>query len=230
MKKKCNKKIRMIAAMIALAMIVQVFSPVLTAKAAAKKPSFPKDFYCYYEPKSLYSNEFYIEIENFPKNGTVTNVKSSKSNVVKASWDSDVPDCIRVKAKKPGTSKISFTLKYNGKTKKFNCKFVVRKYKNPCKSFKINGKNYASKFKNRSEHAITYKGSKKYKISLKAAKGWKLTETYFYNGKTNKSKAIKNNQTITCPKGKDAYSSVEAWFYNKKTREYICTRMEFRGK
>ncbi len=214
MKKKCNKKIRMIAAMIALAMIVQVFSPVLTAKAA--DDPCVDNFTGVYEPKNK-SQTNWLYIQNFPKNARVKNLKSSNTKVLKASWNKKDPEFIVLKFKKTGKATVSFDVVYGNRTKSLKSKVTVNKYQRPCSSYKIGKKNYASKLKGTSYYMAPYKGNQKYKISIKPAKGWKLQEINYSNNKMNKNKKIKNNTTIKCSGKKNSYTWIEAWFENKKT-------------
>lgn len=218
MKKNCSKKIKMMAVMMALAMIVQVFAPALTAKAAGA-PGIASSIEGIWEPQNKDAN-FWIPIDNFPKNAKVTNLKSSNTKVLKAKWDKNDPEYIVLKFKKAGKATVSFNLVYGNKTKALKSKVTVRKYQRPCSVFKVGKKNYVSQFKGKSYHRITYKGDKKYKISVKAAKGWKLKEIYYYSDKTKNDKKIKNNATIKCSGKKGSYAGVYASFQNKKTKDW----------
>ena len=98
--------------------------------------------------------------------------------------------------------------------------FVVHKWKSPVKSFKLNGKQYAGKFK---RGQFVDVGSKVLpgKVSVKAAKGWKFKGieaegwTKNYDLKTAK---VKNGKTLAKSK---KMQCVIAWFANKKSAQEI---------
>lgn len=218
MKKNRNKKIRGIAVMIAFAIIVQVFAPALAVKAA-DAPYVFDNLTGVIEPQDK-EKENWIPIENFPKNGKVKNLKSSNTKVVKASWNKKEPTWIVLTYKKAGKATVSFDVVYGKKTTSLKFKVTVKKYQRPCTAFKIGKKNYAAKLKGKSFYDTTYKGSPKYKISVKASKGWKLDSIYCYNSKTQKDKRIKNNTTIKLSGPKGTYTTVYAVFENKKTKDW----------
>ena len=78
--------------------------------------------------------------------------------------------------------------------KRHSVKLVIHKWTSPVATFKVNGKNYASKFKNswaascRSKYITG-------KIKVKAIKGWKLTSLTAANVNDHEKK-IKNNKTV----------------------------------
>lgn len=217
MKKNCSKKIKIMAMMMALAMIVQVFAPALTVKAAGAPRVY--DLTGVYEPQNK-GQINWLYIENFPKNGQVKNVKSSNTKVMKASWSKRDPEFIRLKFKKTGKATISFDVVYGQTTKSLKSKVTVNKYQRPCSTFKIGKKNYVSKLKGSSYYMTSYKGNQKCKISIKPAKGWKLDSIYYYNNKMTKNKKIRNNTTIKMSGKKGSYTAVTADFINKKTKEW----------
>lgn len=105
---------------------------------------------------------------------------------------------LMVTAKKAGKAKITCTV--GGKKKSFT--LVVKKYKNPVKTFKVGGKNYASKFKKARDY---YGGHKAGKLTIKPASGWKLVSIYGDGGK------VKNGKKI------DKFGFYQVELKNKKT-------------
>lgn len=101
-----------------------------------------------------------LPIQNLKKGSKVT-VKSSNKGVAKASFydykksnvswfdddDNRIKYGVKLDIKKPGTTTITCIVEQGGATYRLSCKYVVEKYKNPLKSFKIGEFNYASEFK-----------------------------------------------------------------------------------
>ena len=141
---------------------------------------------------------------------TVTNLKSSKPSVVAATldWDGSGPEgnAIMLTFKKAGTAKVSYTWK----GKKHTVKFVVKKYTNPLKLFKIGSKKFTAKFK---KNAVGYYGPLiGGKLQIKAKANWKPVQVKTI-GADYGPKSIKNGSTLK--KGKAVI--VLATFKNKKT-------------
>lgn len=129
----------------------------------------------------------------------VSNVKSSNTSVVTAKAAAN-GKYLQVKLHKVGVSNVS--MKINGKKK--TLRFVVRKYVNPCSSFKIGAKNYKTMF-NSSREIDTRGSHSSGALSIKPAKGWKLSWISRDGVKVrNGSKA-------------NSYASVYACFKNTRT-------------
>lgn len=214
MVKKIKKQV--IAFLLTAIMLVGTFGSA-TAEAAVPKLQTTEDV-CYVE-KPLMSYCYGVENINSPKQ--ITNLKSSDPSVATVSTDSGIGNTkvsILALAKKPGKAVISFTAKYGvglKKTKKLKMTLTVKKYENPCQSFKIGTKNYASEFKD-STFGMMKNPGKKLKVSVKARSGWKLDHIYVMS-RQGQSKNIKNNTTLNLKK----FPSVYATFRNKKTGDYV---------
>ena len=112
----------------------------------------------------------------------------------------------------------------------YTINLTVVKYSNPVSKFKINSKNYASKFKKSSMPALTSSG--KQKISIKAKKGWKVVDLHYtfynYSGKI-KTKKFKNNRSVNISKKYSGF--IDATLKNKKTNAItiltLCTGPQF---
>lgn len=205
---------RMFIVIFAVFLLVQG-SMSLMETEAKEAVSVPRQIECSYEKSPEAFNGVGLVIQNCPAKAKVKNLKSSNQKIVKVSWNAEQRDIINVDYYRTGKAKISFDLIYGKVKKHFTCKVIVKNYVNPCKSFKLGSKNYASGFSSKSQQYVTYKGTKKYKVSVKPAKGWKLQEILFYNNKT--TKVIKNNSTVTC---KSSWNYIAAYFYKPGTGEY----------
>ena len=134
---------------------------------------------------------------------------------------------VAIYTNKAGKTELSFVVK-SGKIYTIN--LTVVKYSNPVSKFKINSKNYASKFKKSSMPALTSSG--KQKISLKATKGWKVVDLHYtfynYSGKI-KTKKFKNNRSVNISKKYSGF--IDATLKNKKTNAItiltLCTGPQF---
>lgn len=134
---------------------------------------------------------------------------------------------VAIYTNKAGKTELSFVGK-SGKIYTIN--LTVVKYSNPVSKFKINSKNYASKFKKSSMPALTSSG--KQKISIKAKKGWKVVDLHYtfynYSGKI-KTKKFKNNRSVNISKKYSGF--IDATLKNKKTNAItiltLCTGPQF---
>ncbi|MBR0397963.1 MAG: hypothetical protein IJI10_06790 [Eubacterium sp.] len=146
-------------------------------------------------------------------NTTVKKLKSSKPSVATVSWSSTNRSVLHFNLKKPGKTKITGVL-YEGKKKikKFTINLTVRKYTNPAKMFKLNGTNYASKFKSLDTYTIKPGSTTKFKVKVLPKKGWKFEGLWYRN--QNKTVEIDNKSTFTLMSN---WSYVDAVFTNKKT-------------
>lgn len=206
--KKFAKKF-LVAAM-ACMLAVTTVAP-MTAEAA---PSAPKTQTVYHRGKGtvLYSS---IYISGTDEDTKITNVKSSKSAVVKPSYyrirsdkykyqdlessynveENDGYAYVGFKALKAGTAKLSY--KIDGKS--FSTTIKVLAYKNPLKTANILGikngssTNLASKVKSSSVADLKLsKTSSNEKVTFKANSGWKITQVEVANDSTGSTYELYN--------------------------------------
>ena len=106
---------------------------------------------------------------------------SSNPKVVKVAHPSK--NGFTILMKKPGKA----TVTYKFKGKKYVHKFVVLKYSNPAKVFKVGSKNYASKF----DKSVCFEPKKSLagkKLVLKPNPGWKIQQVFVNTKKSSKTK------------------------------------------
>ena len=182
----------------AAVLVLLLTGMISAAVASAEEPYIPSQKVIYMDGVVSSSN-----IQLFGVSGTsaVTKLKSSNKSVAKVSkftYDDDV--YVSIKPIKPGTAKVTFNVKHEGKTIKAKVNVIVRKYVNPLKSFKIGSTNYTSKFK-KTGH-ISVKKALKGKLKIKLKAGYVISEinVYSWSGGGN-MKSVKNNKTVKVPKG-----------------------------
>lgn len=224
MQKKCNKKIRLVSIMLAVVMVLSVLVPAPAVEAAGK-PSAPKSLNCRvcFVGNMAITNYATIQVKNFPKGAKIKNQKSSNKKVLAVTNARD--NYVGLELLKAGKTVVSFDVVYKGKITSLKTRVTVRKYEWPCSSFKVGNREYASKVKKSSFFHQGYKGKKrtKEKVSIKAAKGWKLINIRYYDSK-GKEKKIKNKSYVKYHNG-DVY--MIAYFQNKKTKEIQTVQMNF---
>ncbi|MCR5271550.1 MAG: hypothetical protein K6E13_00995 [Lachnospiraceae bacterium] len=183
----------------------------------------------------------YISISGLKKSSTIKSVKSSKKSVAayyskslssyiteyassSSSGYKSYSGDIEVLCKKAGSATISY--KIDNKT--YKTKVNVKKYTNPVKSLKINGKDVASKFK-KSSYVSAKKPSKtikNFKVSATAASGWKITsiscsesaESDSTNGSlSNYNKGLKSRTLIIDRVKKGSSCYINVYCVNTKT-------------
>lgn len=112
--------------------------------------------------------------------GMLKNLKSSNTKIVRAFDYGDMfPEDYATKRRaevnfvglKPGTAQVTFTYKGEAHT----VKVVVKKYTRPVKTLKVGSTNYARKLKKRPYTVAKYGSLSGKKLTVKAAKGWKIT-------------------------------------------------------
>lgn len=225
MQKKCNKKIRLVSIMLAAVMVLSVLVPAPAVEAAGK-PSAPKSLNCRVclDGNMAITNYASIKVKNFPKGAKIKNRKSSNKKVLTIS-EAGKKNYVGLELLKAGKAVVSFDVVYKGKTTSLKTSVTVRKYARPCSSFKVGNKEYASKIKKSSFFHQGYKGKKrtKEKVSIKAAKGWKLNYIT-YIGPDGKEKKVKNKNYV---KYDDGSVYMIAYFQNKKTKEIQTVQMNF---
>ncbi len=183
---------RAASAILVVAIALTTVLAVPTAEVEAASVSYPKTMTVYLQDKSGTSSGYTegdtIKVKTTKK---VKNAKSSKKSVLKLEGTDKFKkySLISFYAKKAGTSKVTY--KVGSKT--YTTKVTVKNYTNPAKTIMISGvksgKNIASKFKKANEDD-TFKIStttNKAKLTVQAAKGWKLTEAVFRDEDTGKN-------------------------------------------
>ena len=109
-----------------------------------------------------------------PVDYELVSVKSSNSKMIKISTFKDQNGThFFMEPKKLGKCKLTVTYKYKGKKKTVKANFTVKKYVNPCKSIKVNGKSIDLKSNNIDYYLHNYKKSS-LKIKLTLKKGWSI--------------------------------------------------------
>lgn len=129
---------------------------------------------------------------------------------------------IRVEfGKKAAKSTITCTVK----GVKLKTTFTVKKYTNPCKTFKIGKTNLLSKF-NKNDVLRTNKAFKKQKLDIKLKSGWKISSVHVTSGtgsynnyRVNKSSFSKK---ITVSNN---YGYIYVYCYNEKTKVSECLQI-----
>lgn len=176
--------------------------------------SAPDDLPAKYTTIKVYNQKTYKK----PKASSIKSLKSSNPSVAKPYIDTTGE--IRVYFfKKPGKATISF--KIGGQTLKTT--LTVKKYSNPVSTFKIGKKDFTSRFNSTTECNYFHTAAmNNQKVTIKAAKGWKITSIYikygsssYRNGscsKTSFSKKLSFN-------GAEDYISVS--MYNAKSKAYV---------
>ena len=124
-----------------------------------------------YKPGSALSRfSSVISIMGCSKAKEIKNLKSSNKYIKVAPRDG----YIRVEfGKKAAKSTITCTVK----GVKLKTTFTVKKYTNPCKTFKIGKTNLLSKF-NKNDVLRTNKAFKKQKLDIKLKSGWKISSVH----------------------------------------------------
>lgn len=145
----------------------------------------------------------------FTTNKKITKVKSNNTKVLKVLDTMD--GYLYLQTMKPGKATLTFRL--NGKKKTVS--IVVKKYKNPFASYKVNGKNYASRFKKQCAGSIGLNNTSSIsgKVKITPAKNWQVKRIEAYvpgGGKTFRK--VKNGAKLP-----DGTTTVTAIMVNTKT-------------
>lgn len=144
-------------------------------------------------------------------NAKLVSVKSSKSSVLKAVKDGNDLYGYYLMPKKAGKSKITVKYKLKGKTYTMSRTYSVKKYPNPIKALKLNGKTIKT---SKNKFSLNTDGYKKTsaKIKITPNSGWKITLAYItlVKGDINKLKEIKpsvfkKGGSIKIPSGYNGY-------------------------
>lgn len=138
-------------------------------------------------------------IRNSVRSDKVLELKSSKPSVVsvkKMPFRDDYT--ITMKAKKTGTSIVSFKVKRkNGKTYSFKSKVTVHNYTNPLNVCKFGRKDYKKSFDKKTMVPVAKGYPQKAKVCVTAKKGYKIDAIYYSEHGTGKQRKIKNGSTVT---------------------------------
>lgn len=102
--------------------------------------------------------------------------------------------------KKPGTTKITVTVKLNGKVYKKTCTFTFSKYTNPFKSLKIGKQKLSSSLNKQAYYHLNGTITKATKVSYKLKSNYQIEEAYYLihdkPGKDAKRQKITSGQNI----------------------------------
>ena len=138
-------------------------------------------------------------IINSVRSDKVLGLKSSNTSVVSVKKMPFLDDyTLTLKAKKTGTSIISFKVKRkNGKTYSFKSKVTVHNYSNPLNVCKFGRKDYKKSFDKKTMVPVAKGYPKRAKLSITAKKGYKIAAIYYSEYGTGIQKKIKNGSTVT---------------------------------
>ena len=125
-------------------------------------------------------------------------LKSSNTSVVSVKKMPFLDDyTLTLKAKKTGTSIISFKVKRkNGKTYSFKSKVTVHNYSNPLNVCKFGRKDYKKSFDKKTMVPVAKGYSRKAKVCITAKKGYKIVAIYYSEHGTGRQRKIKNGSTV----------------------------------
>ena len=184
---------RLLVLFLALTFIVTDFAVAPVTAQAAGTLKFHKSI------ALMKGDEIGHVIRNSVRSDKVLGLKSSKPSVVsvkKMPFRDDYT--ITMKAKKTGTSIVSFKVKRkNGKTYSFKSKVTVHNYTNPLNVCKFGRKDYKKSFDKKTMVPVAKGYPKKAKVSITAKKGYKIDAIYYSEHGTGKQRKIKNGSTVT---------------------------------
>ena len=143
----------------------------------------------FYFTDSKYQDLNYSFLGAYKTSAKVKAAKSSNKKVMTAKCtNNERTHYVDLHFKKPGKAKLT----YKFKGKKHTVTFIVKKYKNPLKTFKIGKKNILSKF-NKVYYEVAPANCTG-ELKVKAKSGWKITKIKKYTGSA--AKRIKNGSKI----------------------------------
>ena len=184
---------RLLVLFLALTFIVTDFAVAPVTAQAAGTLKFHKSI------ALMKGDEIGHVIRNSVRSDKVLELKSSKPSVVsvkKMPFRDDYT--ITMKAKKTGTSIVSFKVKRkNGKIYSFKSKVTVHNYTNPLSVCKFGKKDYKKSFDKKTMVPVAKGYHKKAKVSITAKKGYKIDAIYYSEHGTGKQRKIKNGSTVT---------------------------------
>ena len=184
---------RLLVLFLALTFIVTDFAVAPVTAQAAGTLKFHKSI------ALMKGDEIGHVIRNSVKSDKVLELKSSKPSVVsvkKMPFRDDYT--ITMKAKKTGTSIVSFKVKRkNGKIYSFKSKVTVHNYTNPLNVCKFGRKDYKKSFDKKTMVPVAKGYPQKAKVCVTAKKGYKIDAIYYSEHGTGKQRKIKNGSTVT---------------------------------
>ena len=138
-------------------------------------------------------------IFNSVKSDKILNLKSSNTNVATVKKGKFINDhSITVKAKKQGTTIVSFTIqRKNGKRYSFKSKISVFNYTNPLSKCVFGKTDYTKQFDKENFTYISPDSAKKGKINITLKKGYTLKGLYCVEYGSGIRKKLKNGNVIT---------------------------------
>lgn len=147
----------------------------------------------------LKGNQIGYGIMNSVKSDKILNLKCSNTNVATVKKEKFIDDyTITIKAKKQGTTTVSFTVKRkNGKKYSFKSKVSVFNYTNPLSKCTFGKTDYSKQFDKGDHYFASFGTAKKGKINIAVKKGYKLDSLYFCEYGTGARKKIKSGSIIT---------------------------------
>lgn len=210
MKKAC----KILTGFLLIAVLLTGMMPVQAQ--AKRKISFPKEVILTAYQKPVKET---VMVAGLAKKGRIIRLRSDNTKVltVSAKYDEDLEAyVIRMKAKRAGNAKVTFTVKTGKTGKKFSCDVTVKKYVSPFRCIKVSGKNITSKMKQSNIVNLDYKKAKE-KVSFKLKKDWEFECAYFNNGDYTED-AILNNLRF-----EDTCGELTIPLWNTKTgQQEIC--------
>jgi hypothetical protein len=204
---------------VALTLAAVLVIPQQTAEvqAATTTPKFYSSKYILtYEPGDNYSSYYTVlSIAGSPSASKIKNLKSTSSDIKVEAKNGYIKATFGDKA-----AKATISCKVNGT--KISTVVEVKKYTNPCKSFKIGSTNFTSKFKTTSTYRQS-KSFKKQKLSITMNDNWKITGVYVYNGSSTNSWTVNGTSFSKTISLTNSYSYVDVYCTNTKTgvKEYL---------
>lgn len=131
-----------------------------------------------YKSTDSYTKTIVYPDGEYSDNCKITNLKSNRSGV----WLRKFGNSFTINSQSfTGTAKITYKL--NGKTQTF--KYTVKKYVNPCKSFKVGSTEYAKKY-NSTNQIYSFRNIKNQKLKIQANSGWIITDVITYSYRYSK--------------------------------------------
>ena len=205
---------------IALCLAAAVILIPQTEKAMAA----PVNKTAYQKNLTISNADKYIEIDmgKKAKGAKKITVKSSKKSVLKpaSGWKS-----VYTNVNKKGKATLTIKVKKKSGTKTYKCKVKVVKYKKPVTKFALGARNYAGSF-SKGTYGMIRNTAASAKLSVKAAKGWKVKKIKYtasaYNKASRKytkiSKTLKNNSNVSLKTAAGWSQQIAVTVYNKKQK------------
>ena len=209
---------------IALCLAAAVILIPQTEKALAS----PVNKTAYHKNLTISDADKYIEIDmgKKAKGAKKITVKSSKKSVIKPSaGEKDFYRSAYINVNKTGKATLTIKVKKKSGTKTYKCKVKVVKYKKPVTKFALGARNYAGSY-SKGTYGMIRNTAASAKLSVKAAKGWKIKKIKYtasaYNKDSRKytkiSKTLKNNKSVSLKTAAGWSQQIAVTVYNKKQK------------